>query len=133
MGIVNKADISPKNLKIIENILAAFFPDTKVWAYGSRAKWTARPTSDLDMVIFSDASNKRKLSQLREAFEESDLPFEVDAFLWDLVPDNFRPHILESYVVLQDKQQTAVPFVSLKEHCLKLVVVQLQEEAAVFI
>ncbi|MUJ19565.1 restriction endonuclease subunit S [Aliivibrio fischeri] len=72
------------------------------------------------MVIFADRTNKRKLSQLREAFEESDLPFEVDAFLWELVPENFRPHILESYVVLQEKQSTAVPYISLKECCLKI-------------
>lgn len=74
--------------------------------YGSRAKWTARPQSDLDMVVFATPEQSSQVFGLREAFEESNLPFRVDLFVWDDVPERFRERIEAEHVVLEIKKQT---------------------------
>lgn len=49
--------------------------------FGSRVRATFRDKSDLDVCILSDIP-RNKLSDIREAFEESDLPFMVDVVLY---------------------------------------------------
>ena len=86
-------------------LLERYLPNTTVWVYGSRAKWTARPQSDLDMVVFATPEQDRQVSGLREAFEESSLPFRVDLFVWDSVPEQFRKRIEVEHVVLVEKEE----------------------------
>ena len=74
-------------------MLERHLPNTAAWVYGSRAKWTSRPQSDLDLVVFATPEQNRRVSNLREAFEESNLPFRVDLFVWDNVPEQFRKQI----------------------------------------
>jgi len=93
-------DITPKQYKTISSLLQRHLPGVKAWAYGSRAKWTSGPRSDLNLVVFSQPEQQRQVADLREAFEESDLPFRIDLFVWDDVPANFRSVIEENHVVL---------------------------------
>ena len=87
--------------QLVSALLRRHLPEeTEVWAYGSRTKGTARPWSDLDLVIMGDQSLRIALEQLREAFEESDLPFRVDLFLWDDLPENFRKNIEQHHIPL---------------------------------
>ncbi|NDV26847.1 nucleotidyltransferase family protein [Desulfovibrio sp. JC010] len=95
-----KIDVSPTQLKIILSLIETHLPDTTIWAYGSRATGSARPQSDLDLVAFASADQKKAVYNLKEAFEESDLPFIVDLFVWDTVPDEFRKNIERERVVL---------------------------------
>lgn len=39
---------------------------------------------------------------LRDAFEESSIPFRVDLFSWDEVPEEFKDNIERECLVLQD-------------------------------
>ena len=95
-------DITAGERKIIIGLLKIYLPNTTVWAYGSRVKWDARPYSDLDLVAFASAEQKSKVYALKEAFEESNLPYSVDVFIWDKVPENFRKNIKAKYAVVQD-------------------------------
>ena len=97
---LNHIDISSAEKKIILSLIKTHLPNTTVWAYGSRATWSARPKSDLDLVAFASADQKNAVYDLKEAFEESDLPFRVDFFVWDQVPDEFRVNIERERVVL---------------------------------
>ena len=81
-------------------LLNRYLPDTTAWAYGSRVKWTSRPESDLDLVVFARPEQGVRVAELREAFEESDLPFRVDLFVWDEVPESFKARIEGDHVVL---------------------------------
>ena len=65
-----------------------------------RAKWTSRPQSDLDLVVFATPEQNGQVGELREAFEESNLPFRVDLFVWAAVPEQFRKHIKRDHVVV---------------------------------
>ena len=80
-------DITAEQRKTVLALLARHLPNSTAWVYGSRVKWTARPESDLDLVVFANSgAGAGRVSDLREAFEESNLPFRVDLFVWDEVP-----------------------------------------------
>ena len=57
------------------------------------------------MVVFATPEQHRKVSNLREAFEESNLPFRVDLFVWDEVPEQFRKEIKADHVVMVEKEE----------------------------
>ena len=102
MGIEPAIDITAEQRKTVLSLLENHLPNTTAWVYGSRVKWTARPQSDLDMVVFATPEQNSQVFDLREAFEESNLPFRVDLFVWDDVPKRFRKHIKQDYVVFSD-------------------------------
>jgi very-short-patch-repair endonuclease/restriction endonuclease S subunit/predicted nucleotidyltransferase len=99
---VNDAiDITAAQRKTVLDLLSRHLPDAEVWVYGSRANWTSKPHSDLDMVVFTTPDESRRVADLKEDFEESDLPFRVDLFVWDEIPDSFKANIRKQHVVLQ--------------------------------
>ncbi|MDR1327515.1 MAG: nucleotidyltransferase domain-containing protein [Heliobacteriaceae bacterium] len=97
-------DLTESQQELVKDLLKKYIPNTAVWAYGSRVKGTSTPKSDLDIAAFTHAEQKAGIINLREAFEESNLPFRVDLFVWDEVPAAFRKNIEREHVVLQ--QQT---------------------------
>ncbi len=87
---------------IVRNILKVHVPLYEVWAFGSRAKWTAKPFSDLDLTIISDKGlTLRESAELANDFLESDLPFKVDLVDWATTSDAFRKIIAQDKVVIQ--------------------------------
>lgn len=108
MGLDRPIDITADQRKTILALLKRHLPNTTAWVYGSRVKWTARPQSDLDLVVFAKPEQERRVSELREAFEESNLPFRVDLFIWDAVPEQFRKEIEAEHVVLVEKEERVV-------------------------
>ncbi|MBF0622445.1 MAG: nucleotidyltransferase domain-containing protein [Magnetococcales bacterium] len=96
-----KIDISEHHYNLLCKLLAEHIPDIHVWAYGSRINGTARSHSDLDLVVFLPPDQQKKIFQLREAFEESDLPFRIDLHRWDELPSTFHRTIEVHYIVLQ--------------------------------
>ena len=100
MGMTPAIDITAEQRGTVLALLNRHLPDTTAWAYGSRVKWTSRPESDLDLVVFARPEQSARVAELREAFEESDLPFRVDLFVWDEVPEGFKARIEGDHVVL---------------------------------
>ena len=101
MGIKADIDITADQRRIVLHLVRAHLPDVAVWAYGSRVNGNARPHSDLDIVAFTAPGQNERVADLRHAFEESDLPFAIDLFAWDDLPESFHRHIERGYVVLQ--------------------------------
>ena len=95
-------DLAPEYWATVERILAAHVPRCEVRAFGSRATWTAWEYSDLDLAIIgNDKVELTVLGDLREAFEESDLPISVDVVDWHAISDSFRERIEPDSVVVQ--------------------------------
>ena len=105
MGLDRPIDIAADQRKTVLALLEKYLPNTTAWIYGSRTQWAARPQSDLDMVVFATPEQIDRVSSLREAFEESNLPFRVDLFVWDAVPEEFRKHIETGHVVLTEREE----------------------------
>ena len=95
-------DITAEDHRIILGLLDRHLPGTTAWVYGSRAKWTAKKTSDLDLVVFSSRDQQRRVSDLREAVEESNLTIRIDLFEWNEIPEPFKKQIEAEHVVLVD-------------------------------
>ncbi|MBF0143000.1 MAG: restriction endonuclease subunit S [Magnetococcales bacterium] len=95
-------DIRPDHWEIVRAILNKHLPDREVWAFGSRAKWTAKQYSDLDLAILGDEPlDLGVLAGLEEDFSESDLPFKVDVVDWATTAEGFRKIIERDRVVVQ--------------------------------
>ena len=101
--MTNLVDLSPAHLAIVEQILAEYVPECEVRAFGSRATWNSRDTSDLDLAVIGDGPlPSRTLTMLKEAFEESRLPMCVDVIDWHAIADSFREFIEPDCVVVQE-------------------------------
>ncbi len=106
MAEYEAVDLDPKHREIVVRLLGEHVPECEVRAYGSRVKWKARQHSDLDLaVVGASAASQLALTTLREALEESDLPFRVDVLDWDKIPEEFRQEIDKHYVTLQSSSQ----------------------------
>ncbi|MCB1984447.1 MAG: nucleotidyltransferase domain-containing protein [Burkholderiales bacterium] len=93
-------DITTEQQQIIVALFEKHLPGVPVWVYGSRISGTARGNSDLDLVVFASNDRKRAVSDLKEALEESSLPFRVDLFIWNDVPESFKKNIQREHRVL---------------------------------
>ena len=97
-------DLRPDHLDTVQRILAEHVPECEVRAFGSRAAWTAKDYSDLDLaVVGAGPLDWRNLGRLREAFEESSLPMRVDVLDWHAISESFRRVIKQGYVVVQER------------------------------
>lgn len=95
-------DVRSDHLETVREILRRHIPDREVWAFGSRVRQAARPTSDLDLCIVGDTSLAYETAAaLRQAFSDSDIPYVVDVIEWVLTSDSFREIIAREKVVLQ--------------------------------
>ena len=94
-------DLSPRNLEIVKRVLRDHVPGCEVRAFGSRAKWTAKDYSDLDLAVVSESEiGDDTLARLREAFEDSSLPMRVDVLDWQSTSPAFRKVIERDCVEL---------------------------------
>ena len=110
MTLAIDIDVAPQERKTLRALLRRFVPDMAVWAYGSRVKWTARPNSDLDLVVFAQPEQRGRVNALKDALAESDLPFLVDLHVWQDVPEEFHHIIRKDYVVVQEEgKRSRVP------------------------
>lgn len=84
-------DLPVQQLDTVKSVLNAVVPGISVYAFGSRVNGRAKRYSDLDLVLQTeDPLNWQQLAQLREAFEESDLPIRVDVVDWAACSPQFK-------------------------------------------
>ena len=95
-------DLNPHDWAEVRRVLKKCVPGFEVWAFGSRAKWTAKPYSDLDLAVISRQPLPiATMADLRQSFDDSDLTIKVDFVDWATTSAPFRKIIEESKVVLQ--------------------------------
>ncbi len=84
-------DLKPEMLETVKKILVEHVPEFDVLAFGSRVTGAVKEFSDLDLVIMTkEPLSIRRISRLKEAFSESDLPLKVDIVDWAATDENFR-------------------------------------------
>ena len=107
-------DLNPRYVAMLHDLIARHLPtEVAVWAYGSRVNGNAHDGSDLDLVLRNPALAALPagvLAGFREALTDSNLPIFVDVHDWALLPQSFRPRILNRYEALRPGAPTpAVP------------------------
>ncbi len=85
--------------KIILNIIGKHLPQAQVYLFGSRARKDNLPSSDIDIAL----DNYKKidfeiLSEIREALEESVIPFTVDVVDINDISKEFKDEILKDII-----------------------------------
>ena len=98
-------DIRADHLRIVQDVLQQYLPgNVKVWVFGSRASWTTKDSSDLDLALEGETCvPPRTLSSLEAAFEESDLPFAVDIVDVKRISERFRRIVAQQQVRLPER------------------------------
>ena len=95
-------DMALDDWKLVLRILHEQAPKTEVWAFGSRARRTAKPYSDLDLALITDKPlSLAQLACIKDAFDSSDLPIRVDLVDWASASDAFRRIIELDRVLVQ--------------------------------
>jgi uncharacterized protein len=95
-----------KQLNLLRKLVTDFLKNyqVKIYLYGSRAKNTARPTSDVDVAILpSSPLPIGMLAKLHERLEESTIPYTVDLVDLSQTDNNFRKKILAEGILWNDK------------------------------
>lgn len=100
--MIAEMDLAPAHAALLRGLLQRHVPGLTVWAYGSRVRGNAQPHSDLDLAVFAPAEHWRVVPALREASDESNLPFLLDPHRWDDLPPDLQAQIRACHVVLQE-------------------------------
>ena len=104
---VPNVDLRPDHWAIVRSALRRHLPDREVLAFGSRATWTAKEYSDLDLAVMGeDPLPLNTAAALAEDLCESDLPFKVDIVDWARTDDSFRSIIRRGAVSVQAPTMT---------------------------
>ena len=94
-------NVPQDHLLTIKRMLQNHVPDVEVRAFGSRVSGTIKEYSDLDLVIVGEFKiDPKVLMQLKDDFEESDIPFRVEILDWHSISDEFRRIIEQRYEVI---------------------------------
>lgn len=95
-------EISPRDWADVLRILREQVPALEVWAFGSRARRTAKPYSDLDLALVTrQPLTLEQMAAITDAFATSDLPIRVDVVDWASTSETFRKIIERDRVVLR--------------------------------
>ena len=104
-------DLRADFLETLQGLLAEIAPECEARVFGSRYRWTASNTSDLDVALVGPGKLPWKtLARLNVALEESVLPFRVDVLDWHAISPEFRKVIEEGYEVIQKRNWENVRF-----------------------
>lgn len=89
-------------LERLRRLVCAFLQPyaVRVYLFGSYARGDQRPTSDVDIALEPlDALPTGLVSRLREAVEESDIPYEVEIVDLSEADDRFRARVLSEGIL----------------------------------
>ena len=92
------------DIEIINKILSDNIKSGKVYAFGSRYKWTNRDFSDLDLAI--DINRKMSINEienLKYDFEESNLSYRVDVIDYNNISKEFKRIIDSGNEIIYNK------------------------------
>ena len=90
--------------KICE-VLARFPAVEKAVLYGSRAKGTFKPGSDIDLTLLGENLNPAELGAIGDELDELLLPYQIDLSIFHLISnEKLREHIERVGKVFYERQ-----------------------------
>ena len=90
-------DLPQDQLDQVRAIVRQHVHGGEVFVFGSRVSGRARKFSELDLMVKADSVIPwRTLADLREAFEDSNLPILVDVVDWNTCSEQFRRQVGEA-------------------------------------
>jgi predicted nucleotidyltransferase len=100
-------DAAPAHLRIVLDILEKYAPECEARVFGSRHTHTAKSYSDLDLVLIGrDRLDINQMGKIKEAFQESILPYRVDVLDWYAISPEFQKVIENNgYEIIQKRHK----------------------------
>lgn len=100
--------LSDKTVATVSGILARYPQVERAFIYGSRAKGTYKPGSDIDLTLFGEGLDCGICSNIASDLDDSDIPYLVDLSVFALLKDqSLREHIERVGLVLYRRAETA--------------------------
>ena len=96
--------IEQRFLDEINSIIYNLYPNAIIWAYGSRVNGDAHEGSDLDLIVKDFGQQDAYLFELKEAFQESNIPFLIDILQFNKLPQSFQKEIEKKHIVIYNGQ-----------------------------
>ena len=87
--------VDKEDYKIIDDILKKY--PYSFYVYGSRSTGKQQKFSDLDLCVIDETITQSQIFDLKDEFEESDLPFTVDVTLWSEMSKDFQKLIRQDF------------------------------------
>lgn len=88
-------DLEEKYINFIREMVKKYLQDCKIYLFGSRVKNTAKKYSDIDIALKADNLNEKILLKIKNEFEDSTLPYEVDIIDLNNISEQFKTHITD--------------------------------------
>ncbi len=79
-----KFGLSPEQWQRVHAVFADYPEIERIVLYGSRAKGTYRPGSDVDLALFGPALNVKIMNKLATRLDDLLLPYEFDLCIFDI-------------------------------------------------
>lgn len=99
-------------LNEVKKLFQQFFgdvSDAKIYLFGSRAKGTHKPYSDIDLVIKTKSKDiNNKIPLFIEAWEKSNLPYKVDFSKWDDLYQKYLPQIKKEKISFWTPEERSI-------------------------
>ena len=87
-------DLHEKYIDFIKEIIENYLQNCKIYLFGSRVKNTAKKYSDIDIALDCQNLNDNILLKIKNDFENSTLPYEVDVVDLNTISTTFKTHII---------------------------------------
>lgn len=98
--------IEEETRKKIVGILLVLFPKAKIYIYGSRARGTFGPGSDIDLAIDIEGKKDRvKFGEARAVLENLSIPYKIDLVDLNHIPKDMKNTILNEGFLWNLKQE----------------------------
>jgi predicted nucleotidyltransferase len=83
--------VSAESQQLLKEVFQRYVPGAEVWVFGSRVSGPVKPSSDLDIALYSTAPiSLQTLAILADVLSELPLPFRVDCVDVSSVSPEFR-------------------------------------------
>ena len=79
--------LSEKTLELVNRVFERYPEVERAVLFGSRAKGTFKPGSDIDLALSGSSLSKKSLNRLYEEFDDLPIPYEFSLVVLDEVND----------------------------------------------
>jgi len=105
---MNTHGLSRQTVERIQDVLSHYPEVARAALFGSRAKGTARPSSDIDLALYGEGLNWRVLGRIEDELDDLLLPYSFSLLHHDIRTDpEVSAHIARVGLPFYQREQIA--------------------------
>jgi len=108
-NVNNKFGLTQRDINTLTGILRKYSTVADVVVFGSRAKGTFKPGSDIDLAVMNNGVSDAEILNIKNDLEESSLPYFVDVLNYpNIKTADLINHIKRVGITLYKKETVSV-------------------------